>query len=252
MRINAKLAGAMLTAAMGFGALAPSMPIFANVNEAEVAAEDQKAAEDYDWVYEEEEPAVEEEKSMGPLTPDGNMTLVDDYGSEKAGKQFITLTSKDGNFFYLIIDRDDHGEETVHFLNLVDEEDLMALVDDDTAQDLQAQKDAAEAARKAAEEALKKQQEEDAKKTVEEPVEEKKSSPLAALILVLILGGVGAGGAYIYLQNQKKAKESGSKDPDEDWLDDDDEEEINAEEEKEDEFEYLDEEDFQEDRDERW
>ena len=59
------------------------------------------------------------------LTPDGNLTLIDDIGtSTKAGKQFITLESKNGNTFYLIIDRDDEGEETVHFLNQVDEADL--------------------------------------------------------------------------------------------------------------------------------
>ena len=76
------------------------------------------------------EPAVEEttevpveetkesEEPMEPLTPDGNLTLVDDAGTEvKARKQFVTLVTKSGNYFYLIIDRDDKGEQTVHFLN---------------------------------------------------------------------------------------------------------------------------------------
>ena len=69
-----------------------------------------------------EEPQKEE-----PLTPDGNATLVDDFGGNK---QLITVTTNNGNYFYILIDRDDEGENTVHFLNQVDEADLMALIED--------------------------------------------------------------------------------------------------------------------------
>ena len=66
------------------------------------------------------------------LTPDGNLSLIDDIGSPAtSGKQFITVETKNGNVFYLIIDRDDEGEETVHFLNQVDEADLLSLMGDD-------------------------------------------------------------------------------------------------------------------------
>ena len=66
------------------------------------------------------------------LTPDGTLSLIDDIGSStRSGKQFITVETRNGNVFYLIIDRDNEGEETVHFLNQVDEADLLTLMGDD-------------------------------------------------------------------------------------------------------------------------
>ena len=74
-----------------------------------------------------------------PLTPDGNLTLVDDIiqsepyagdeGVTAGDKQFITVQSKSGNYFYLVIDRSGNSEN-VYFLNLVDEADLLALMED--------------------------------------------------------------------------------------------------------------------------
>lgn len=81
------------------------------------------------------EPTEKPEESPA-LTPDGNLTLLDDIGSSiKSGKQFVTMETKGGNIFYLIIDRDDKGAETVHFLNQVDEADLMNILADGKAEE---------------------------------------------------------------------------------------------------------------------
>lgn len=79
----------------------------------------------------------EDNEKSEPITPDGNLTLVDDFsGKETEAKQFITLVTKDGNYFYLVIDRDDEGKETVHFLNQVDEADLLSLMEDEEIEEL--------------------------------------------------------------------------------------------------------------------
>ena len=46
----------------------------------------------------------DEKESSAALTPEGNMTLVDDIGEkeDKSSQQFITLVTKAGNTFYLI------------------------------------------------------------------------------------------------------------------------------------------------------
>ena len=71
---------------------------------------------------------VEETEDSPVLTPEGNAALVDDFGGNK---QLITVTTKAGNYFYILIDRANEDKETaVHFLNQVDEADLEALMED--------------------------------------------------------------------------------------------------------------------------
>ena len=62
------------------------------------------------------------------LTPDGNAQLMDDV-TDNENLQFITVTARDGNEFYIIIDKGAQSEN-VYFLNTVDESDLAALVED--------------------------------------------------------------------------------------------------------------------------
>ncbi|MFR8818591.1 MAG: CD1107 family mobile element protein [Butyricicoccus sp.] len=60
----------------------------------------------------EEDAVTVTDESSGALTPEGNLTLVDDYHtsySDGSGQQFITLVSKSGATFYLVIDRNAKG-----------------------------------------------------------------------------------------------------------------------------------------------
>lgn len=154
------------------------------------------------------------------LTPDGNMNLIDDYGSVTgAGKQFITLTTKSGNYFYLIIDRDDNGAETVHFLNLVDEADLLSLMDEEQAAEYTGEnKEDVEATVTPDEETPVESTKEPVEEPTEEPAKEENSSMgVLTFILIAAIGGVGA---YIFIKKGKSKENTSGPDPDFDYNED--------------------------------
>ncbi len=67
----------------------------------------------------------------GALTPNGSLTLVDDVDDEDAeNMQFMTVTTRDGSYYYIIIDRSG-SEDNVYFLNAVDAADLMNVMTDE-------------------------------------------------------------------------------------------------------------------------
>ena len=161
------------------------------------------------------------------LTPSGNLTLVDDFGERNGeGQQFVTLVTKNGNYFYLIIDRDEKGEETVHFLNLVDERDLFALMEDDEKaayeSQLAAEQAAREAAEKAAAEAASQTGESETQKPEDESAKEGKKTNMAPILIIIVLMAA-AGGGWFFIQTKKKKKAADAPDPDADYTDEDDE-----------------------------
>ena len=117
-RICKTLSALCLTMVVAFGF---TIPAFAQGSEQAPAAPAEDSTNDSNVIVEEAEPAP-------ALTPDGNAALVDDFGGNK---QLITITTKAGNYFYILIDRANEDKKTaVHFLNQVDEADLMALMED--------------------------------------------------------------------------------------------------------------------------
>ncbi|MCD7764420.1 MAG: DUF4366 domain-containing protein [Lachnospiraceae bacterium] len=166
------------------------------------------------------------------LTPDGNLSLIDDIDTatdEDTGKQFITVVTKSGNYFYIIIDRDDEGEETVHFLNQVDEADLLALMDEEDAAEYEASLSGTDTDTEDTvngdvstdtntEEA--ETSETEVIEATEDDTEGSGMNVLPAILIVVILAAVG--GFYAYTKMKDKKKEETKPDPDADYTDEDD------------------------------
>ena len=144
-----------------------------------------------------------------PLTPEGNMSLVDDISGEASeDKQFITVISKSGNYFYIIIDNAAEGENTVHFLNQVDEADLMAIIGEEETEEAPAVCNCTD---KCATGAINTAcpvcsvnmgactGKEAEPEQPDEPQEEK-SGGMGGLIVFLVVAALGGGGAFYYFK----------------------------------------------------
>ena len=227
-----KLGALLVSAALCAGMAAPAFAF-----EGEAAPVEQPVLPE---VVEEDVVTVTDETS-GALTPEGNLTLVDDYHtdySDGSGQQFITLVSKSGATFYLVIDRNAKGQQTVHFMNLVDEADLLALMEEEQADAYTAEKEAAAQAeqdRLKAEEEAKKAAEE-AASGEEQPKENKVTKIASGFLGVVVLIALAAGGGFYAFakQKQKKQAEKEALDPDANYTEDKGDFEIPTEDEPED------------------
>ena len=179
-------------------------------------------------IVEEEDTVTITDEETGALTPEGNLTLVDDYYtnySDGSGQQFITMVSKSGATFYLVIDRNAKGQQTVHFMNLVDEADLLALMEEDAADAYTAEKEAAAQAEQdklKAEEEAKKAAEEAAASGTEQLTENKVTKIASGFLGVVVLIALAAGGGFYFYrqQMQKKKAEKEALDPDANYTED--------------------------------
>lgn len=179
------------------------------------------------------------------FTPDGNLTLIDDFlqieapateDSARIEKQFITVQSKNGNTFYIVIDRNGDNEN-VYFLNLVDEADLMALMEDENGETAAptcscTDKCAIGAINTSCEICRSNMSECAGKETVTEPQptepakepDAKKKSASFLPVLVLLIAGVAGGAVFWFKFRKPKTKTTGGSDLDDYDFGEDDEE----------------------------
>ena len=215
-----KLGALLVSAALCAGMAAPAFAF-----EGDAAPVEQPVLPE---VVEEDVAVTITDEETGALTPEGNLTLVDDYYtnySDGSGQQFITMVSKSGATFYLVIDRNAKGQQTVHFMNLVDEADLLALMEEEDADAYTAEKEAAAQAeqdRLKAEEEAKKAAEEVAASGEEQPKENKVTKIASGFLGVVVLIALAAGGGFYAFakQKQKKQAEKEALDPDANYTED--------------------------------
>ena len=170
-----------------------------------------------------------------PITPKGNATLVDDFYGDK---QLITVTTKAGNYFYILIDRANEDKETsVHFLNQVDDADLLALLDEEPQETevctctVKCEAGSVNENCPLCEKSLRNCTAPEAVKTDTETPEEKPKSNMGCLMILLVLALAGGGAALYYFKFRKpKADTTGHDDLDEyDFGEDEDADEEPAE-----------------------
>ena len=135
-----------------------------------------------------------------PFTQHGNMATRDVLYSASTNKQFISVQSRNGQTYYMVIDYDNPIDEAneiyeTYFLNLVDDRDLMSVLTDEeiiptpTPQIIYVTPEPTAAPQPTQPPA--------------EP-EKKKSDGTAALLLLLLVLLAGGGFAAWFIMNQKK------------------------------------------------
>ena len=149
------------------------------------------------------EPETEEEERAGAFSESGNLSLLDDVGSDKAKDlEYMTVQTKNGAVFYLVIDRSS-DTENVYFLNQVDEFDLMAIMDDAQKQEYE---------NSLQEEPVIQETPSEDEPVVDKPVEEEPQAGLQtnnlALFGVIGVIAVAVIGGYAFMK--KKAKKDGA------------------------------------------
>ena len=151
---------------------------------------DETAEEAPETVIAEETP---EETEITPFSVAGNGQLLDDISNDET-KQFLTVQTKNGNTFFMVIDRS-RNSENVYMLSLIDENDLAEFLGEDETE-LEEEKPAVAV------------EEPRLEPVQEEPrTEPEKGGMGMGAVLTMILLGAGSIGAYYYFKIWKPKRE---------------------------------------------
>ena len=139
-------------------------------------------------------------ESDGAFTEQGNLTITDDVSSEESeNMQFLTVTTRNGHTYYIVIDRNTTSQN-VYFLNQVDERDLINLMSDEEIEELtgESEEESNPIVDLFAGEAT--------PEPTAEPAEEKSSGNSSSFVILLIAAIGGAGIVFYRLKIKPKKK----------------------------------------------
>lgn len=153
----------------------------------------------------EDEPVImeeaPEETEATPFSVAGNGQLLDDITDDET-KQFLTVQTKNGNTFFMVIDRS-RNSENVYMLSLVDEYDLAEFLEEET-ESVEEEKPAVVI------------EEPQPEPVAEEPQTEpeKAGMNMGAVLTILVLGAGVVGGYYYFkiLKPKREEEEAESED----------------------------------------
>ncbi len=149
------------------------------------------------------EPVIMEETpketEATPFSVAGNGELLDDITNDET-KQFLTVQTKNGNTFFMVIDRS-RNSENVYMLSLIDEHDLAEFLEEEKTEPVE-EKPAVIV------------EEPQPEPVQEEPQPEKGGMGMGALLTIILLGAGGAGGYYYFkiLKPKREEEEAESED----------------------------------------
>lgn len=157
---------------------------------------DESAEAEPETVIMEETP---EETEDTPFSVAGNGELLDDITNDET-KQFLTVQTKNGNTFFMVIDRS-RNSENVYMLSLIDEYDLAEFIEEEKNEPVE-EKPAV---------IVEEPQQEPVR---EEPQPEKGGMGMGALLTIILLGAGGVGGYYYFkiLKPKREEEEAESED----------------------------------------
>ena len=167
------------------------------------------------------------EGSIELTLPSGNGILLEDVLDEDVNRQFLTIQSKNGNTFYIVIDKDDTGHNNVYFMNLVDEYDLLAFADNFPADDKNGSKKKAETSSSKNKNDVSPETQDNPEpdeEPSEQPVKPSVSRTSLLLPAVIILALIGGAAFYFFKikgASSNNSKKNGFNDDDDDFDDSD-------------------------------